>query len=196
MLPLRIAVDHLQPSPPIASSLHRMLIPFVHIRHRSMALACHPGLGPLSRPFAFKGATTAVIFVTVAVRKNAFWNASFLATRLATVEGPVHRDPLLLNTRIFTGVTFANQNAIRIKEVTFAHQMLFASRGLPSPREWDLAPWRSPSSKRMEFASRGSPSPKRIGFASHPYTAMEFGSRESHSRQRIHLASRGTPFPK
>ena len=47
MLPLRIAVDLLQPSPPIESSLHLMLIPFVQIRHRSMDLAYHPGLGPL-----------------------------------------------------------------------------------------------------------------------------------------------------
>ena len=47
MLPLCIAVDLLQPSPPIESSLHLMLIPFVQIRHRSMDLAYHPGLGPL-----------------------------------------------------------------------------------------------------------------------------------------------------
>ena len=47
MLPLRIAVDLLQPSPPIESSLHLMFFPFVQIRHRSMDLAYHPGLGPL-----------------------------------------------------------------------------------------------------------------------------------------------------
>ena len=96
MLPLRIAVDLLQPSPPIESSLHLMLIPFVQIRHRSMDLACHPGLGPLLKTVRVQGTTTAVTFVTVAVRKNAIWNDSFLATRLATVEGPVHGDHLLL----------------------------------------------------------------------------------------------------
>ena len=97
MLPLRIAVDLFQPSPPIESSLHLMLIPFVQIRHRSMDLACHPGLGPLLKTVRVQGTTTAVTFVTVAVRKNAIWNDSFLATRLATVEGPVHGDHLLLN---------------------------------------------------------------------------------------------------
>ena len=95
MLPLRIAVDLLQPSPPIESSLHLMLIPFVQIRHRSMDLACHPGLGPLLKTVCVQGTTTAVTFVTVAVRKNAIWNDSFLATRLATVEGSVHGDHLL-----------------------------------------------------------------------------------------------------
>ena len=108
MLPLRIAVDLLQPSFPIESSLHRMLIPFVHIRHRSMDLACHPGLGPLLKTVRVQGTTTAVIFVTVAVRKNAFWNDSFLATRLATVEGPVHGDPLLLNDWNFYGSHIRN----------------------------------------------------------------------------------------
>ena len=108
MLPLRIAVDLLQPSPPIESSLHRVLIPFVHIRHRSKDLACHPGLGPLFKTVRVQGMTTAVIFVTVAVRKNAFWNDSFLATRLATVEGPVHGDPLLLNDWNFHGSHIRN----------------------------------------------------------------------------------------
>ena len=95
MLPLLIVVDHLQPSPPIESSLHLMLFPFVQIRHRSMDLADHPGLGPLRMTVRVRGTTTAVIFATVAVRKNATWNDSFLATLLATVEGPVHGDPLL-----------------------------------------------------------------------------------------------------
>ena len=158
MLPLRIAVDLLQPSPPIESSLHWVLIPFVHIRHRSMDLACHPGLGPLFKTVRVQGTTTAVIFVTVAVRKNAFWNDSFLATRLATVEGPVHGDPLLLNDWNFHGSHIRNSrcdshqgghlrtpDAIRITRVTLSKRM-------------GSAPWGSPSSKQMEFASRGSPS--------------------------------------
>ena len=95
MLPLLIAVDHLQPSPPIKSSLHLMRLPFVQIRHRPMDLADQPGLGPLRMTVRVQGTTTAVIFATVAVRKNATWNDSFLATLLATVEGPVHGDPLL-----------------------------------------------------------------------------------------------------
>ena len=145
MLPLRIAVDLLQPSPPIESSLHLMLIPFVQIRHRSMDLACHPGLGPFLKTVRVQGTTTAVTFVTVAVRKNSIWNNSFLATRLATVEGPVHGDPLLLRTGIFTGVTFASPDAIRIKvtfatpdairikKVTLSRRMGSAPRGSPSP---------------------------------------------------------------
>ena len=108
MLPLRIAMDLLQPSPPIESSLHLMLIPFVQIRHRSMDLACHPGLGPLLKTVLVQGKTTAVTFVTVAVRKNVIWNDSFLATRLATVEGPVHGDPLLLNDWNFHGSHLRN----------------------------------------------------------------------------------------
>ena len=108
MLPLRIAVDLLQPSPPIESSLHLMLIPFVQIRHRSMDLACHPGLGPLLKTVRVQGTTTAVTFVTVAVRKNAIWNDSFLATRLAMVGGPVHGDPLLLNDWNFHGSHLRN----------------------------------------------------------------------------------------
>ena len=184
MLPLRIAVDLLQPSPPIESSLHLMLIPFVQIRHRSIDLACHPGLGPLLKTVRVQGTTTAVTFVTVAVRKNAIWNDLFLATRLATVEGPVHGDPLLLNDWNFHGSHLRNtrcdshqgghlrntrcdshqeghplqENGIRIKRVTLSKRMGFAPRGSPSP-------------KRMGFASRGSPSPKRMGFASTPSTA-------------------------
>ena len=95
MLPLLIVVDLLQPSPPIESSLHLMLFPFVQIRHRYMDLTDHPGLGPLRMTVRVQGTTTAVIFSTVAVRMNATWNDSFLATLLATVEGPIHGDPLL-----------------------------------------------------------------------------------------------------
>ena len=95
MLPLLIVVDLLQPSPPIESSLHLMLFPFVQIRHRSMDLADHPGLGPLRTTVRVRGTTTTVIFATVAVRMNATWNDSFLATLLATVEGPIHGNPLL-----------------------------------------------------------------------------------------------------
>ena len=95
MPPLLIAVDLLQPSPPIESSLHLMPFPLVHIRHRSMDLADHPGLGSLRMTVRVQETTSAVTFASVAVRKNATWNSSFLATLLATVEGPVHGDPLL-----------------------------------------------------------------------------------------------------
>ena len=108
MLHLLVAVDLLQPSPPIESSLHLMLIPFVQIRHRYMDLAGHPGLGPLLKTVRVQGTTTAATFVTVAVRKNAFWNGSFLATRLATVEGPVHGDPLLPDNWNFHGSHLRN----------------------------------------------------------------------------------------
>ena len=188
MLPLRIAVDLLQPSPPIESSLHLMLIPFVQIRHRSMDLACHPGLGPLLKIVRVQRTTTAVTFVTVAVRKNAIWNDSFLATRLATVEGPVHGDHLLLkdwnfhrshirNTRCYShqeghplqengirtkGVTLSKANRIRIKRVTLsrANRIRFS---LP-PQRMGFSSRESPSQQRMEFASRGPPSPKQMGF--------------------------------
>ena len=95
MLPLLIAVDHLQPSPPIKSSIHLMRLPFVQIRHRPMDLADQPGLGPLRMTVRVQETTTAVTFATVAVRKNATWNDLFLATLLAMVEGPVHGAPLL-----------------------------------------------------------------------------------------------------
>ena len=108
MLPLRIAVDLLQPSHPIESSLHLMLIPFVQIHHRSMDLACHPGLGPLLKTVCVQGTTTAVTFVTVAVRKNAIWNDPFLATRLVAVEGPVPGDPLLPDNWNFHGSHLRN----------------------------------------------------------------------------------------
>ena len=120
MLPLLIAVDHLQPSPPIKSSLHLMRLPFVQIRHRPMDLADQPGLGPLRMTVRVQETTTAVTFATVAVSKNAAWNDSFLATLLATVEGPIHGDPLSQTSGIYAGVTFATPDAIRFTEVTFA----------------------------------------------------------------------------
>ena len=165
-----------------------MLIPFVQIRHRSMDLACHPGLGPLLKTIRVQGTTTAVTFVTVAVRKNAIWNDSFLATRLATVEGPVHGDHLLLNDWNFhrshirntrcdshqeghplqengirtKGVTLSKVDGIRIKRVTLsrANRIRFS----PPPQRMGFASRESPSQQRMEFASRGPPSPKRMGF--------------------------------
>ena len=119
MLPLRIAVDLLQPSPPIESSLRLMLIPFVHIRHRSMDLAWHPGLGPLPDRSRSRNDFSGHLRHSCRSQER-FLIDSFLATRLATVEGPVHGDSLLINTGIFTGITFATPDAIRIKEVTFA----------------------------------------------------------------------------
>ena len=71
MLPLRIAVDLLQPSPPIESSLHLMLIPssrFVIASWTSPIIQA----SVLFQTVRVQGTTTAVIFVTVAVRKNAF----------------------------------------------------------------------------------------------------------------------------
>ena len=119
MLPLPIAVDLLQPSPSMESSLHLMLIPFVQIRHRSMDLAYHPGLGPL--PDCSRSRNDYSGHLRHSCRsQERFLNDSFLATRLATLEGPVHGDSLLLNTGVFTGITFATQDAIHIKEVTFA----------------------------------------------------------------------------
>ena len=128
MLPLRIAVDLLQPSPPIESSLHLMLIPFVHIRHRSMDLAQHLGLGPLPDLSHSRNDFSGHLRHSCRSHERFLIN-SFLATRLATVEGSVHRDSLLLNTGIFTGITFATPDAVRIKEVTFA---------TPDAQEWAL----------------------------------------------------------
>ena len=192
MLPLRITVDLLQPSPPIESSLHLMLIPFVQIRHRSMDLACHPGLGPLLKTVRVQGTTTAVIFVTVAVRKNAIWNDSFLATRLATVEGPVHGDHLLLNDWNFHRSHIRNtrcdshqgghlrntrcdshqeghplqENGIRTKGVTLSKVNGIRIKRATLSKADGIPTKRVTLSKRMGFASRGSPSPKRMGFAS------------------------------
>ena len=102
MLPLRIAVDLLQPSPPIESSLHLMLIPFVQIRHRSMDLAYHPGLGPLPDRSRSRNDYSGHLRHSCRSQER-FLNDLFLATRLATVEGPVHGDSLLLNTGVFHG---------------------------------------------------------------------------------------------
>ena len=197
MLLLRIAVDFLQSSPPIESSLHLMLIPFVQIRHRSMDLACHPGLGPLLKTVRVQGMTTAVTFVTVAVRKNAIWNDSFLATRLATVEGPVHGDHLLLkdwnfhrshtrntrcdshqgghlrNTRCYSHQEGhpLQENGIRTKGVTLSKANRIRIKRVTLSR-----------ANRIRF----SPPPQRMGFS----------SRESPSQQRMEFASRGPPSPK
>ena len=74
-----------------------LIIPFVQIRHLSIDLACPPGLGLPLKTVRVQGTTTAVIIVTVAVRKSDIENDMFLAPRLATVEGPVHGGPLLLS---------------------------------------------------------------------------------------------------
>ena len=95
MSPLLIAVDLLQLSPPIESSLHLMSLPLVLIRHRSMDLADQPGLGPLRMTARAQETPSAVTLASVAVRMNATWNGSFLATLLATEEGPVLGNPLL-----------------------------------------------------------------------------------------------------
>ena len=199
MLPLRIAVDLLQPSPPIESSLHLMPIPFVHIRHRSMDLACHPGLGPLLKIVRVQGTTTAVTFVTVAVRKNAIWNDSFLATRLATVEGPVHGDPLLLKDWNFHGSHIRN---IRCNSHQGGHlrntRCDSHQEGHPLQAN-GIRTKRVTLSKRMGLASRGSPSPKRMRFAS---DAGPISSRDpfqgillqGHATQGIPFLQRASPL--
>ena len=95
MLPLLIAVDLLQPSPPIESSLHLMPLPLVLIRHRSMDLANQTGLGPLRMTARAQETPSAVTLASVAVRMNATWNGSFLATLLPSEEGPVLGNRLL-----------------------------------------------------------------------------------------------------
>ena len=158
MVPLRIAVDLLQPSPPIESSLHLMLFPFVQIRHRSMDLAYHPGLGPLPDRSRSRDDYSGHL------RHSCRSQERFLE-RFVPSDAPSHsrmprsRDSLLLITGIFTGVTFATEDAIRIKEVTFATPDAFRIKRVSLSKRMGSAPWGSPSSKRMEFASRGSPSP-------------------------------------
>ena len=209
MLPLRIAVDLLQPSPPIESSLHLMLIPFVQICHRSMDLACHPGLGPLLKTVRVQRTTTAVTFVTVAVRKNAIWNNSFLTTRLATVEGPVHGDHLLLkdwnfhrshirntrcdshqgghlrNTRCYSHQEGhpLQENGIRTKGVTLSKANRIHIKRVTLSRANMIR--FSPPPQRMGFASRESPSPQH----------MEFASRGPPSPKRMGFPPRGSPSP-
>ena len=95
MSPLLIAVDLLQPSLPIESSLHLMPLPLVLIRHRSMDLADQTGLGPLRMTARAQETPSAVTLASVAVRMNATWNGSFLATLLPTEEGPVFGNRLL-----------------------------------------------------------------------------------------------------
>ena len=98
MSPLLIAVDRLQPSPPIESSLRLMPLPLVLIRHRSIDLADQTGLGPLRMTARAQEMPSAVILASVAVRMNATRNGSFLATLLPTEEGPVLGNRLLPDT--------------------------------------------------------------------------------------------------
>ena len=120
MPPLLIAVDLLQSSPPIESSLHLMSLPLVLIRHRSMDLADHPGLGPLHMTARTQEMPSAVTLASVAVRMNATWSGSFLAMLLATEEGPFSGIPFSQTSRLFAQVTFASPEAARFTEVTFA----------------------------------------------------------------------------
>ena len=199
LLPLLIAVDLLQPSPPIESSLHRVLIPFVHIRHRSMDLACHPGLGPLFKTVRVQGTTTAVILVTVAVHGDPLllndWN--FHGSHIRNSRCDSHQGGHLRNTRCDShhegyplqengictiGVTFFKANGIRIKRVTLskANRIRFSPlhsdgirfKGVPFStanrsrikrdtlsKANGIHNKRVTLSKRMGLASRGSPSP-------------------------------------
>ena len=67
------------------------------IRHLSIDLPGPPGLGLPLKTVRVQGTPTAVIIVTVAVRKSDIETDSLLAPRLATVEGPVQGGPLLLS---------------------------------------------------------------------------------------------------
>ena len=138
MLPLRIAVDLLQPSPPIESSLHLMLIPFVQIRHRSMDLAYHPGLGPLpdrsrSRNDYSRSSSSQLLF------------ARTLSERFVSSDAPSHsRGPRSRGFPSPKHWSFSRESHSQ-PQMRFAsrrspsqHQMLFASSELPSPREWTL----------------------------------------------------------
>ena len=133
-----------------------MLFPLAQIRHCSMDLADHPGLGPLLMTVRVQGTTTAVIFATVAVRKNVMWNDSFLATLLATVEGTVHGDPLLPDNWNFHGSHLRNT---RCDSLHGGHQMRFASRRSPSPKRMGFVSDAGPSSSRRPL-SRDSRSPR------------------------------------
>ena len=176
MLPLRIAVDLLQPSPPIESSLHLMLIPFVQIRHRSMDLACHPGLGPLLKTVRVQGTTTAV--------SHSRRSQERYLERFVPSDAPSHgRRPRSRGSPSPKRLEFSRESPSQ-------HQMRFASR-------------RSPSQHQMRFASRRSPSPKRMGFASDtgPSSSKRPLSRDSRSpRPRSSRDSlsprRGSPSPK
>ena len=99
--PLLIAVDLLQPPPPIESPLHLMLIPLVLIRHRCMDLADQTGLGPLRMTARAQETPSAVTLASVAVRTNATKSASLIATLLPTEGGPVLGNRLLPDTWTF-----------------------------------------------------------------------------------------------
>ena len=120
MSPLLIAVDLLQPSPPIESSLHLMPLPLVLIRHCSMDLADQTGLGPLRMTARAQETPSAVTLASVAVCMNATWNGSFLATLLPTVEGPFSGIAFSQTSGLSKQVTFASPEAVRFTEVTFA----------------------------------------------------------------------------
>ena len=157
MLPLRIAVDLLQPSPPIESSLHLMLIPFVQIRHRSMDLACHPGLGPLLKTVRVQGTTTAVIFVTVAVRKNPIWNDSFLATPSHSRRPRSRGSPSPKRLEFSRESHSQDQMRFASRRSPSQHQMRFASRGSPSPGEWDSHQGGHPLQSEWDSHQEGHP---------------------------------------
>ena len=171
MSPLLIAVDLLQPSPPIEWSLHLMSLPLVLIRHRSMDLADQTGLGPLCMTARAQETPSAVTLASVAVRMNATWNGSFLAMLPATEEGPCSR------------------------ESPSPRNLDFPSKS-PSPHQKRFASQRSPSPPRKRFASRGSPSPKRMRFASDAQYQERFASRRSPSPPQKRFASKGSPSPK
>ena len=148
-----------------------MPLPLVLFRHRSMDLADQTGLGPLRMTARAQETPSAVTLASVAVRMNAMWNGSFLATLLATEEGPV------LGNRLLPDIwTFPSKS--------------------PSPHQKRFASQRSPSPSRKRFASRGSPSPKRMRFASDAQFQERFASRRSPSPSQKRFASKGSPSPK
>ena len=149
------------PSPAFAS--HRVVSPSDAHPLRPDSSSLHgPRLS--SRPRSLlktvrvQGTTTAVTFVTVAVRKNAIWNDSFLATRLATVEGPVHGDHLLLNDWNFSQESHSqHQMRFASRRSPSQHQMRFASRGSPSPGEWDSHQGGHPLQSEWDSHQEGHP---------------------------------------
>ena len=187
MSPLLIAVDLLQPSPPIESSLHLMPLPLVLIRHRSMDLADQTGLGPLRMTARAQETPSAVTLASVAVRMNATWNGS---------PSPRHLD-------FPSKSPSPHQKRFASQRSPSPSRERFASRGSPSPKRMRFASRRSPSPPQKRFASKGSPSPKRMGFAPEagPSSSRRLLSRDSRSpRPRSSRDSlspkRGSPSPK